>query len=203
MTASALRGQERIAALGEAFPTIPRSIVVKADVLREGLRHTPDLEEAGASSFPHSLIWNPQHAWNPHEAAQVGQFITIPWKFDLPDGTPVVVRFSGHSPYEIRKANGGYALCRDGEPIEDVSFQPKTDWLFKSTSSGTLMASVFLSWTREALLGCALRYCEYAKTGDQCVYCCLDGSLKQYQQHGIEYDLVVKPDAAAETYRAA
>lgn len=199
----AYRGRERIASLCDAFPDIPRSIVIKSDVLREGTRHTPALEEAGAASFPHSLIWNPQHAWNPQDGAQAGQLITIPWKFDLSDGTPVVVRFSERSPYEIRRSNGGYTLHRDGEVIDEVSFEPKTEWLFKTTSSGTVMTSIFLSWTREALLGCALRYCEYSKTGDQCVYCCLDANLKQYQRHGIEYDMAVKPESAAETYRAA
>jgi hypothetical protein len=203
MATSVLQGRERIAALCEAFPDIPPSIVIKTDVLREGTRHTRDLEEAGAGSFPHSLIWNPAHAWNPHEGSQESEFVTIPWKFDLADGTPVVVRFSDRSPYEIRKTNGGYSLVRDGEAIEEVSFERRTDWLFGTTSNGTLMASVFLSWTREALLGCALRYCEYAKTGDQCVYCCLDGNLKQYREHRVEYDLVVKPENAAETYRAA
>ena len=200
---SAHRGNERIAALCDEFPTIPRSIVVKSDVLREGTRYTKDLEEAGASSFPHSLIWNPHHRWNPHEGPQEGEMVTIPWKFDLPDETPVVVRLSGRSPYEIRRSNGGFGLFRDGEQIEPVSFEPSTKWLFDTTSSGTLMTSVFLSWSREALLGCALRYCEYTKTGDQCVYCCLDGSLREYQQHGIQYDLAVKPESAAETYRAA
>lgn len=198
-----LRGGERIASLCEAFPAIPRSIAIKSDVLREGIRHTPDLETAGAASFPHTLIWNPKHAWNPQAGAGEAELLTVPWKFDLLDGTPVVVRFSDRSPYEIRRANGGYSLLRDGEEIESVGFEPRADWLFKSTSSGALMASVLLSWTREALLGCALRYCEYAKTGDQCTYCCLDGSLKEYQHHGLEYDLVVKPENAAETYRAA
>jgi len=198
-----IQGRERIDALCDAYPTIPRSIVIKADVLRAGTRHTKDLEEAGASSFPHSLIWNPAHRWNPQEGPEEGQLITIPWKFDLPDGTPVVVRLSGTSPYEIRRANGSYHLRRDGEVIEEVSFEHATNWLFKTTSGGTLMTSVFLSWTREALLGCALRYCEYTKTGDQCVYCCLDASLKEYKKHGIEYDLAVKPENAAETYRAA
>jgi hypothetical protein len=49
-----LRGTERLAALCEAFPAVPRSIVIKADVLREGTRYTPDLEEAGRTTFPHS-----------------------------------------------------------------------------------------------------------------------------------------------------
>ncbi len=54
--ATGARGTEHIAALCQAFPNIPRSIVVKADILREGIRHTPDLEEAGATTFPHALI---------------------------------------------------------------------------------------------------------------------------------------------------
>jgi hypothetical protein len=197
------RGNERIAALCEAFPAIPRSIVIKTDVLREGTRHSSDVETAGGSSLPHFLIWNPTHSWNPQEGAEGGQLITIPWKFDLSDGTPVVIRFSHHSPYEIRETNGRYHLLRDGDPIEEVTFEPSSDWLFKTTSSGAVMTSIFLAWTREALLGCALRYCEYSKTGDQCVYCCLDADLKQYQRHGIAYDLAVSPENAAETYRAA
>ncbi len=203
MNTQTARGRDHIAALSEAFPTIPRSIVVKADVLREGMRYTRDLEEAGAVTFPHSLIWNPRHRWNPHEGPGAGEFVTVPWKFDLPDGTPVVVRPSARSPYEIRRSNGGFALCRDGECIDEIRLEEKTDWLFHNTSTGTLMASVFLSWTRRALLGCALRYCEYSKTGDQCVYCCLDAELKEYQEHGIKYDVAVKPETAAETYRAA
>ena len=161
MSTTVLRGRERVAALCEAFATVPRSIVIKADILREGTRYTRDLEEAGTTTFPHSLIWNPHHLWNPQETPEGAQLITIPWKFDLPDGTPIVVRFSRSSPYEIRKTNGQYSLLRDGEVIEEVSFEPRTDWLFQNTSTGTLMASVFLSWTREALLGCALRYCGF------------------------------------------
>ena len=91
------QGKERIDSLCETYPAIPRSIVIKADVLREGTRHTKDLEEAGSASFPHSLIWNPAHRWNPQEGPEEGQLITIPWKFDLPDATPVVVRLSGTS----------------------------------------------------------------------------------------------------------
>ena len=64
------RGDARIADLCEAFPAIPRSIVIKADVLTQGIQYTRDLEEAGAASFPHSLIWNSRHRYNPHEGPQ-------------------------------------------------------------------------------------------------------------------------------------
>jgi hypothetical protein len=186
------------------FSDIPRSIVLKSDVLRNGTRFTPLIHELGQQSFPHFLIWNTEHAWNPSlKDVEDGAVIATPWKFDLPDGTPVVIRFDQDSPYEITRDDGRLVLERDGEEIDEVSFEPGTEWLYKNTSGGTLMTSVFMSWSRLALLACALRYCEYTKTGDQCVYCCLDASLDEFKDRGFEYTMSLKPEDAAETYRAA
>jgi hypothetical protein len=198
-------GTAYIDELCRRFPDIPRSIVVKSDVLRIGTRFTPLLHELGQKSFPHFLIWNPDHAWNPNlEGVEKDQMISTPWKFDMSDGTPVVIRFEKESPYEItRREDGRLFLERDGEPIDEVSFEPATEWLYKTTSDGTLMTSVFMSWSRLALLACALRYCEYTKSGDQCVYCCLDASVGEFKDRGFEYTLGIKPEDAAEVYRAA
>jgi hypothetical protein len=65
------------------------------------------------------------------------------------------------------------------------------------------MTSVFMSWSRLGLLACALRYCEYTKTGDQCVYCCLDSSIGEFKDSGFQYTMSLQPEDAAETYRAA
>jgi len=200
----ATKGSRFIDDLCSRFPDIPRSIVIKSDVLRNGTRFTPMLLELGRQSFPHSLIWNPDHAWNPDlKGIESEGLISVPWKYDLSDDTPVVIRFDKDSPYEIARVDGRLFLHRDGEPIEEVSFEPATEWLYKATSGGALMMSVFMSWSREALLACALRYCEYSKTGDQCVYCCLDSSLESFGDRGFKYELALKPDDAAETYRAA
>jgi len=58
-------GSRFIDKLCKQFPDIPRSIVIKADVLRNGTRFTPLLYELGQRSFPHFLIWNPDHLWIP------------------------------------------------------------------------------------------------------------------------------------------
>jgi hypothetical protein len=198
-------GSAFINELCQRFPDIPRSIVIKSDVLRNGTRFTPLINELGQQSFPHFLIWNPDHIWNPDlKGLDKGQIVTTPWKFDLPDGTPVVIRFDKDSPYEItRRQDRRLFLQRDGEVIEEVSFEPPTEWLYKDTSNGTLMTSVFMSWSRLGLLACALRYCEYTKTGDQCVYCCLDSSIEEFKDCGFQYTMSIKPEDAAETYRAA
>ncbi len=199
------KGKGFIDELCQRFPDIPRSIITKSDVLRNGTRFTPLLHEVGQQSFPHFLIWNPDHVWNPDlKGVERGQIITVPWKFDLSDGTPVVIRFDQDSPYEItRQEDGRLSLTRDGEVIEEVSFEPATEWLYKNTSNGTLMTSVFMSWSRLGLLACALRYCEYTKTGDQCVYCCLDSSIGEFKDSGFQYTMALQPEDAAETYRAA
>jgi len=203
-TSTQLRGRERIAALQAQFPAIPRAIVIKTDVLREGVRACELLTRVGPQSFPHFLVWNSDHAWNP--AVKGGAEIkAIPWNFILDDGhTPVVCRLDPASPYEIHvtEANG-FVLFRDGEAIEPVRFERGARWIFDSTKDGTMMGSVFLSWTREALLGAALRYCEYTKSGDQCRYCCLDAEASRFGELGFQMDLSVKPVNAAEAYRAA
>jgi len=200
-----LKGNKRIEELSSKFPGVPRSIILKNDVLREGTRHTEDLREAGASTCPHFLVWNPKHAWNPVVKGETGsEVIAVPWKFDFADRTPVVIRGDPDSPYEIRKeGEGRYFLHRDGEPIEEIFFEEGPHWIWENTSDGKMMGSVFMSWTREAVLGCALRYCEYTKSGDQCVYCCLDSNLKEFADIGFSYDIGVKPKAAVEVYRAA
>lgn len=200
-----LRGTERVAELSGKFPQVPRSIILKNDVLREGTRYSDDLRDAGSFACPHFLVWNPDHPWNPLRGGKDKcEVISIPWKFDFADRTPVVVRYDPGSPYEIRKREDGrFFLHRDGELIEEVFFEEAPRWIWENTSDETMMGSIFMSWTREAILGCALRYCEYTKSGDQCVYCCLDSGLKQFEDMGFKYSLAVKPEAAVEAYKAA
>lgn len=199
------QGKGFIDDLCQRFPDIPRSIVIKSDILRNGTRFTPLIHELGQKSFPHFLIWNSGHVWNPDlKGVAEGQVIATPWKFDMMDGTPVVIRFDSESPYELtQQEDGRLFLERDGEALEEVTYEPGTEWLYKNTSGGALMTSVFMSWSRFALLACALRYCEYTKTGDQCVYCCLDSTVDEFKDRGFEYSLSLKPEDAAETYRAA
>jgi hypothetical protein len=51
-------GNAYINELCRRFPDIPRSIVIKSDVLRNGTHFTPLIHELGQQSFPHFLIWN-------------------------------------------------------------------------------------------------------------------------------------------------
>lgn len=195
------QGRERIAALRDQFPHLPRSILLKTDVLREGVRHTPDVEEAGASSLPFFLLWNPVHADNPR--ADEERMMMVPWKFDLADGTPVKMVLDETSPYTIRRNGGGYVLCRDGEEVESISFEARPEWYMSTVGDGRLLPTVIQLFSRTCLFGCILRYCEYSRTGEQCRYCSLDSTVEDFQKRGFEYSIGAHPDHWAEGFHRA
>ena len=118
-----LQGADRIEELSEKFPQVPRSIILKNDVLRHGTRYTDELREAGTYACPHFLVWNPEHPWNPMVSGKEGcEIISIPWKFDFADRTPVVIRYHPESPYEIRKGEDG----RRFDELQQAKFSPHT-----------------------------------------------------------------------------
>ncbi len=192
-----MRGREFVDELCGRFSHLPRSIVVKTDVLREGVRYSPELEEAGSSSLPFFLLWNPAHTENPR--ANDESLLMVPWKFQFTDGTPVKIVVEEKSPYQIRK-NGGsdYVLCRDGDEIAETVFEKMPSWYMTTTSDGRLLPTVIQLFSCNCLFGCILRYCEYARTKQQCRYCSLDSTIEDFGKRGFEYSISASPEHWAE-----
>ncbi len=201
-TTSATNGVDRIEALQQAFAFIPRSIIVKTDLLREGVQYTPLLHEIGRWAIPEFLLWSPEHEQNPRPSAN-GLRLS-PWKLNLTDGTPVKILPRQRSPYQIqREEDGKHWLLRDGVPLEEVTFEKRPEWPLQTTSDGTIMASVFQLEASNCVVGCVLRHCEYRAGGQECRFCCLQSTLDQARTSGISIELAMKPETAVETYRAA
>jgi hypothetical protein len=195
-------GNARLQQLGESFPAIPRSIILKSDLLREQIRYTPLMNQIGGWATPEFMFWSPEHAQNPQKTSQ-GGLLLCPWKLDLSDGTPVKVLFRPDSPYEVRGEDGRYLLYRDGESVEEVSFEERPQWFLENTSEGIPLASVFQLEASACVIGCVLRHCEYRKIGKSCRFCCLDSTLDLLRSMGITYDVSMKPQHAVEAYEAA
>ncbi|MBI4516874.1 MAG: hypothetical protein HY699_13775 [Deltaproteobacteria bacterium] len=197
-----MQGQARLAQLSDTFPGLPRSILLKTELLRDGVQYTPEVEEAGGSSLPFFLLWNPVHADNPK--ADDERMMMVPWKFDLADGTPVKLVLEKTSPYTIRKSGAvQYVLCREGEEIEPIAFEPRPDWYMTALGDGQLLPTVIQLFSRSCLFGCILRYCEYSRTDEQCRYCSLDSTVDDFQRRGFEYSISAHPDHWAEGFRRA
>ena len=195
-------GAHSVEILCEQFPAVPRSIVLKTDVLCEGIRYTPDLEEAGQSSIPSFLLWNPKHADNPRAVDR--QMLMIPWKFSLDDGTAVKITLENDSPYAIRKTgNGDYVLCHGDDEMAPIHFDKMPQWYLSTTSDGQLLPTVIQLFSPACLLGCILRYCEYARADEQCRFCSLNSTIEDFQKRGFQYSIGANPDHWIEGFRKA
>lgn len=197
-----LRGNERIQDLEAAFPFIPRSIILKTDLLREGIRYTPLLHQIGEWAIAEFLLWGAQDEQNPQSSSE--GFVLSPWKLNLSDGTPVKLISNPRSSYEvIRIEDGKFALTRDGERLDEVWFETRPRWPFQLAGNGTIMASVFQLESPNCLIGCLLRHCEYRSASEACRYCCLESVISKARSSGIPVTLSMDPDDAVEAYRAA
>ncbi len=78
----------RIDELQARFPDTPRSIILKIDLLREGIRFTPALNEIGRWAIPHFLQWNPEHDFDVDaRGGPPEDWLLTPWNLRLADGT--------------------------------------------------------------------------------------------------------------------
>jgi len=149
----------------DQFPDTPRNIVIKADVLRRGLRRNEDLQEAGTRSNTTGLSSKLERA--------VGAGEPPPSQFHfVADETTVDIKVDDASPYEIREqADGEYALFCGEEPLGAVRFTARPAYMDLETSSGTPCADFLLHRGPSCVCVSPLNFCAYLKRGEACRYC--------------------------------
>ncbi|MFQ5665564.1 MAG: radical SAM protein [Candidatus Binatia bacterium] len=200
------RGLARIAELEEKFADMPRSAIIKTDAFREGIAWTPDLNLIGRWAIPHThMIFDWDHDQLDDKVEVAEGWMLIPALFQLRDGTTTILKLAAESPYEIRILDGDarYMLYRDGEAIEEVYFEPRPQWFTRRTADGTLMCKVVSSAGRNCIFAVTLlSYCQYFKTQQQCVFCCIVPAVDHARELGI--DRILKPTVqrVVETYEA-
>lgn len=200
----------RLRELADAFPEVPRSIVTKIDVLREGIRFTPDILEIGRWALPEYLPWDPD-VHKQYKALTddlVGEcWAWLPMKFNFANGvtTKIVYDFirRTESPYEIRREGSEtFFLHRDGEPIEEVFFDRRPAWLSKKSSDGRPLAAVFSLASPDSLLGFPIKFCAYYKPEDICRFCCLNPAGVNLPQK-LKKETLIDAPRYAEAFDAA
>lgn len=200
----------RIDDLCAKFPEIPRPIVIKTDVLREALKFTPLSLEIGRWAIPEFLPWD-RESHKDYVAIEddlVGEdWAWLPHSMSFPEGitAKVLYDFIRHhtSPYEMRKKDGGVWLFRDEEPLVEITFEKRPQWLSQSTSDGHRMASLFVLSSPDRLLGFPIRFCAYYQPDEICRFCCLNPAGKNIAKGDGLHDVIMSENAAAACFAAA
>jgi hypothetical protein len=115
--------------LKQNFPETPGSIMLRADVLREGLRFTRDRAEIGKRAMPSQAFLSREDV---PDAEFQGVFLTVPNQLVLGDDTRINNELDRNSPYtvqrDIEELRGGSRSRRSG-----LTRRPIVIW--KPTSS--------------------------------------------------------------------
>src|SRR3989337_1548132 len=181
------------------FPEIPRSIVIKVDLIKSGIRYTPILQEIGQWSLPqtHSCYEFDHEDLHTKEDVTEG-WINIPFECQFSDDTTMVMIMDSNSPYEIRREDGKYMLCLEENPIEEVTCSPRPKWYSRRTSNGSLISKV-ASQFGDAFTVMCINDCEYFKTDDACLFCCLNPATDRSRELGIDRAIGRNSDDVIET----
>lgn len=195
----------RLEELQARFPDVPRSIIIKADVLREGVRYTPELTKIGKWALPQiHFIFEWDHEDVHRKEDVVEGWITVPQLFCLPDGTNVLIKLDSTSPYEIRyHGDGRYSLYRDETLVESVQFTPRPLWFTKRTQDGSLMCKVAGGNGECVFSVLNLSYCEYFTAGEQCRFCTIVPTQGKNRELGMGKLSARDLDRIIETFDAA
>ena len=185
------------------FSDIPRSVVLKTDLLRLGVKHTPILKEIGTWSRPqtHSVYEFDHEDVHTKDDTTEG-WVNIPCEFRFSDGTSTMLIVDTKSPYEIRGEDGKHMLYLGENPIEEVIFCPRPTWYMKKTSHGTLMSTVGYQ-VGDCITVICVNHCEYFNTDDACGFCCLNPTTDRSRELGIDRTIARTVDDFVETYAEA
>jgi hypothetical protein len=155
--------------LGDRFPDLPPGVLLKADLLRSGVR--PVTEIAIGNRYYHQHDQKSQTGAKPHRQGSV----------QLPDGSHVFVTQNANSPFALRvDAEGRAWLTRDADlsgaetVVCQVTPGPQFQWTSKHTSRGTPLATVFtpsLGGACGPIAAFLLRHCEFTVKGEECRFC--------------------------------
>src|SRR4030065_2899899 len=93
------------------FPDVHPNIVLKTDVLRQGI----DVSPAAIENFRHrdDLLWKGFHLFSYDFKKTKVYGDKVPWIMRLEDGCPVMVRTNEHSPYLLDFRGGESVVCEN------------------------------------------------------------------------------------------
>jgi len=221
-----------IDALLKKFPRYPKSKLIRAAVLRDGVKFTPNLIDIASWALPQSN-WVLEYTHYKHAREKVEQYIReqaldeesadlarhgwvhTPSGFRFQDYTYIQIAFSDDSPWEIRSewlgstfsvaGMGGerYFLYHGDERVEEVFFEPRPKWLTQKTSDGKTFSSVMQLISAQVFNACVLRHCEYFNNHTHCRFCSMTGGSQALRKVGVRHQMALTPQHAVEAFEAA
>ena len=182
--------------LAERYPDIPIEVIVKEDLLRQGMAWAPEALEIAASykpkayficSFdmvPISGMGQREHLKAPEEIRLTGG----PYSF-----RPVIVsvRLNPASPYRVESNEGALILKAEGQEIAGIELQKSPAYYQRTLANGKPIADIApaIEWGYLLYLT-VFRLCQYFGAQEECQFCDINENFRQQKKSGRPYTSV-------------
>jgi hypothetical protein len=188
--------------LYKQFPDVHPNIVLKTDVLRQGIQIT----ERARKQFDkmEDVLWRGFHLFSYDRGEKTVYKDKIPMGFHLSDGCCVQIRTNKNSPYSIDFSDGDFQVIEKNEVLaKGLYWDPKPKWYDMKFEDGTPVPAVVQGFSGEYMFITINRYCEFWNKGQQCLFCDINANF-QSQRAG-EEDVVARlePNVLADALKLA
>jgi hypothetical protein len=183
------------------FPDVHPNIVLKTDMLRQGI----DVSKAAMENFRQrdDLLWKGFHLFSYDFQKTKVYGDKIPWRMRFEDGCLIMVRTNEHSPYLLDFVEGEFVVRENNETIaRKIWFERKPRWYDMRTEDGIQMGAI-AQGTGRAMFVTMNKYCELWNTGHQCLFCDINATLKDQKAGGEDVVARIDPEVLAEVVKIA
>ncbi|MDO8673999.1 MAG: hypothetical protein Q7O66_21520 [Dehalococcoidia bacterium] len=198
--------------LQKKYPNLPREIIVKWEMLRNGVRDSDVLSKEGTWRRPAGDFLSHDRGVTMEETAKkrpetVRQgYLQIPGQMFMRNGIGARVMRDSRSPYQIREESPGkYALYEGKARVENAYFNPPNHWTDEPdkeprTSKGTPITSL-ITRVRRCFFLAPLRYCDFLGRGEGCKFCNYNATHDQAVAAGNKHAVALNLEETVEAYK--
>jgi hypothetical protein len=182
-----------IETLAERYPDIPIEVIVKEDLLRQGMAWDPKALEIAAGYKPKAYFIC---SFDMVPISQMGQreHFKAPEEIRLVRGPhhfrPVVVsvRLNPSSPYRVESDEGALVLKAEGKEIAGVQLQEAPEYYRRTLANGKPLADIAptIEWGYLLYLT-VFRLCQYYGAREECLFCDINENYRQQKTSGRPY----------------
>jgi len=198
--------RETLEDLRRQFPDVHEHVIIKADLLRNGIAPTEDLQKIGEWSKSDSDNVFDFHRVSLKERGRVqdGRLLH-PESLVMNDDTVVKLMLDETSPYTVitNQDLQKHHLLYQGEQLLEAHFIKTPKWYDLKTTSGKLMSALGFIRGHCSFSTIIYHHCEFFEGGNQCRYCNMDFNTRRMGKMGRGVPMEVEPQDIEEVARAA
>lgn len=169
------------------YPDVPREVILKEDLLRQGMDLSPAALAAAKDSRPQAYFL---FSYNMSGHGDMDEGVSTAAPEDIifragPYGlarTWVRVVLNNQSPYKIEVIDGALKICENGVPVADVEYPGKPSYYGKTLPDGLSYEQVIPLLYNSYAFITTFRACHYWGDKEECQFCDINYNLREVRR---------------------